>query len=508
MSPLIEGFGALLDPTVALCIAAGAVLGMLVGAFPGVTATMAVALASGFTLSLDPIPGLAVLLTIYVAANFGDRVPAILINTPGTPASIATTFDGYAMAKQGRAGLALTASAFASAWGTLVGIALLMVAAIPLSQLALNFGPAEMFALVVFGLTMMIGVSGGKITKGLMAGVLGLLLGAVGRDPITGVARFTFGVPELSEGIPFIAAIIGLFGIAEVLDQILTHRRSGVTPITQFGKWLPTRKDWRTMLKPLAVGSGVGGVVGVVPATGGDIAGILGWDQARRASKTPEEFGKGSLEGITAADTSSNATLGGSVTTTLALGIPGDSVMAVMIGSMVVWGIQPGPSLFANQPDLVYSIAGIMLIATVLTLGISLLRMRGVVKLLDLPRHFLWAVILVFCMVGTYAISNNIFDVGIMLAFGLVGLFLRRFGIPAGPVVLGLILGKLAEGNLRRSLEIGGVSNILTSPLAMTILTISVLALVVPPLRESWKRRRARTRATQPDTADRDTLTP
>ncbi|GAA3739374.1 putative tricarboxylic transport membrane protein [Spinactinospora alkalitolerans] len=500
MSPIVEGFSALLDPTVALCVLAGAVLGMLVGAFPGLTATMAVALASGFTLALDPIPGLAVLLTIYVSANFGDRVPAILVNTPGTPASIATTFDGYAMAKQGRAGLALTSSAFASAIGTVVGVVLLMVAAIPLSRLALQFGPAEMFALVVFGLTMMIGVSGGRITKGLMAGVLGLLLGAVGRDPITGAARFTFGIPELSEGVPFIAAIIGLFGIAEVFEQVLTHRPSKVKPITQFGKWFPTREDWREMGKPLVIGGGVGSVVGAVPATGGDIAGIIAWDQARRRSKRPERFGKGSLEGITAADTSSNATLGGSLTTTLSLGIPGDSVMAVMIGSMVIWGIQPGPSLFTGSPELVYSIAGLMLVATVLTLGISLLRMRGVVKLLELPPHFLWAVVLVFCMVGTYAVNNNVFDVGVMLVFGLVGLFLRRFGVPPGPIVLGLLLGELAEGNLRRALEIGGVGNIATSPIAVAILTVSVLALVVPPLREGLRRRRS-ARAADTETA-------
>lgn len=231
--------------------------------------------------SIDPLPGLAVLLTIYVSSNFGDRVPAILVNTPGTPASIATTFDGYAMAQQGKAGLALTSSAFASAVGTFAGLLLLMFAAIPLSRLALQFGPAEMFALVVFGLTMMIGVSGGRVVKGLMAGAFGLLLGAVGRDPITGDLRFTFGLVELSDGVPFIAAIIGLFGIAEVFDQIITHRSgSSAAPITQFGKWFPTRADWRTMLKPLAVGSGVGGVVGVVPATGGDIAGILAWDRS------------------------------------------------------------------------------------------------------------------------------------------------------------------------------------------------------------------------------------
>lgn len=484
MSSLLEGFASLADLTVLACIALGAVVGMLVGAFPGVTATMAVALASGFTLSMDPLPGLAVLLTIYVASNFGDRVPAILVNAPGTPASIATTFDGYPMANQGKAGLALTSSAFASAWGTVVGVVLLMVAAIPLSSLALRFGPAEMFALVVFGLTMMIGVSGGRILAGLMAGALGLLCGTVGRDPITGIDRFTFGISELSDGIPFIAAILGLFGVAEVMDQILTHRGNGESgAITQFGKWLPGRTDLRRMLKPLGIGSAVGGVVGVVPATGGDIAGVLGWDQARRRSRTPDQFGQGSLEGLTAADTASNATLGGSVTTTLALGIPGDSVMAVMIGSMVIWGLQPGPSLFADHPDLVYGIAGIMLLATVLTLGLSLLRMRGVVKLLDMPREYLWTAILVFCMVGTYAVNNSVFDVGIMLLFGLVGLFLRRYRVPAGPVVLGLILGELAESNLRRALEIGGVANILTSPIAMGLLAVSVLGLTVPAIR-------------------------
>ena len=252
------------------------------------------------------------------------------------------------------------------------------------------------------------------------------------------------------------------------------------------------------MVQPLAIGSGVGAVVGIVPAAGGDIAGIMSWAAAKKASKHPEKFGKGAIEGLTAADTASNATLGPSVTTTLALGIPGDSVMAVLIGSLVVWGIQPGPSLFTTRPDLVYTIAAIMAIATILTLILSLLRLKGVTKLLDLKPAFLWTVIVVFCMVGTYAVNNSVFDVGMMLVFGLVGLFLRRFGFPAGPVVLGLILGKLAEGNLRRALEIGGVENILTSPIAMTILLISVLAITVPPLLARRKARRLAAAAAQP----------
>ncbi|WP_010203701.1 tripartite tricarboxylate transporter permease [Salinibacterium sp. PAMC 21357] len=490
MNPVTVGLEQLADPFVLLCILIGALVGMLVGAFPGVTATMAVALASSFTLTMDPVPGLAVLLTIYVSANFGDRVPAILVNTPGTPASIATTFDGYPMAKKGLAGVALTTSAFASAIGTFAGLLLLVFAAIPLSKIALQFGPAEMFALVVFGLTMMVGVSGGKIGKGLIAGAIGLALAVIGRDPITGTERFTFGILELSDGIPFIAAIIGLFGVADVLDQMLSHRAEKYTPITQFGRWWPNRAELRQMVRPLFVGSGVGAVVGAVPAAGGDIAGIMSWAAAKKASKHPEEFGKGSIEGLTATDTASNATLGPSVTTTLALGIPGDSVMAVLIGSLIIWGIQPGPALFTNRPDLVYTIAGIMVVATVLTLVLSLVRLRGVTKLLELKPAFLWTVIIVFCMVGTFAVNNSVFDVGVMLLFGLVGLVLRRTGFPAGPVVLGLILGKLAEGNLRRALEIGGIENILTSPIAVTTLIISAAAITLPALFARVKRRK------------------
>lgn len=491
MNGLAEGFGNLFTGEIGLCILLGALIGMLVGAFPGVSATMAIALASAFTLTMDPLPGLAVLLTILVAAQFGDRIPAILINTPGTPASIATTFDGYALAKQGKAGIALTASAYASAIGGLVGIAVLMVAAIPLSELALEFGSPEMFALVVFALTMMIEVSGGKIVKGLIAGLFGLALGTVGRDPLDGSDRFTFGLDALGDGIPFIAVIIGLFGITEIFSQMAERGHGHSEPVKSFGRWWPNRAENKAMIKPIAMGSAVGTVVGILPAAGGDIGGIVAWDQARRISKEPELFGKGSLEGLTAADSSSNAGVGGSVLTTLALGVPGDSVMAVMLGSMIVWGIQPGPSLFATQPDLVYSIAGIMIVATLLTLVISLLRMRGVVKLLELPSRFLWVVVVTFCIVGTYAVNNSVFDVGLMILFGVVGLLLRRFGVPAGPIVLGLILGPLAERNFRRSMEIGGLGTIYTSPIAVVLIVLAVLALAVPRIRARVKSRRS-----------------
>jgi putative tricarboxylic transport membrane protein len=494
MNPIVSGLEALIDPTVLVCLLLGLVLGMLVGAFPGITATMAVALASGFTLTLEPVQGLAVLLTIYVAANFGDRVPSILVNTPGTPASIATTLDGYPMAKQGRAGLALVISALVSAVGIFASMILFAAAAIPIARLALEFGPSEMFALVLFGLTVMISISSKSMIKGVLAGVAGLALATVGRDPITGDQRFTFGINDLSSGVDFIAVIIGVFGIAELFDQLLTHHASKIRPISSLGRWWPNKSEYKQMGKPLVVGSVVGMIVGVVPAAGGDIAGLIGWDRAKRVSKRPEEFGKGSIEGLTASDTASSATLGGSLTTTMALGIPGDSVMAVMIGSMIIWGIQPGPSLFTNRPDLVVSITAIMLIATILSLAISLVRMRGMVKLLDVPVHYLWATILMFCIVGTYATTNNIFTVVIMLIAGIVGLIMKRTGFPAGPLVLGLLLGPLAESNLRRALLIEGPVGLVSHPISAGLIALALFAIIAPIVGRIRQQRKAAAR--------------
>lgn len=491
MNPLISGLEALVDPTVLVCLLLGLVLGMLVGAFPGITATMAVALASGFTLALEPVQGLAVLLTIYVAANFGDRVPSILVNTPGTPASIATTLDGYPMAKQGRAGLALVISALVSAVGIFASMILFAAAAIPIARLALEFGPSEMFALVLFGLTVMISISSKSIIKGVLSGVLGLALATIGRDPITGDQRFTFGINDLSSGVDFIAIIIGVFGIAELFDQLLTHHASKVRPISSLGRWWPSKSEYRQLGRPLAVGTVVGIVVGVVPAAGGDIAGLIGWDRAKRVSKRPQDFGKGSIEGLAASDTASSATLGGSLTTTMALGIPGDSVMAVMIGSMIIWGIQPGPSLFTNRPDLVVSITAIMVIATVLSLAVSLVRMKGMVKLLDVPVHYLWATILMFCIVGTYATTNNIFTVVVMLVAGVLGLIMKRTGFPAGPLVLGLLLGPLAESNLRRALLIDGPLGLITHPISAVLIALAVLAIILPLISRIRQTRKA-----------------
>lgn len=486
MNAFVDGIGALLDVSILLYMSIGLLLGFLVGAFPGITATMAVALAAGFTLTLEPVQGLAVLLTIYVAANFGDRVPSILVNTPGTPASIATTLDGYPMAKQGKAGLALTVSALVSAVGILASLVLFVVAAVPVATFARDyFKSPELFALVVFGLAIMIGISSKSMLKGILAGAFGLMLGTVGLYSATGDRRFTFGILELVEGFNFIAVIIGLFGIAELFDQLLTYHRSQVRPISSLGRWWPNRAELKQTRRAVAVSGAVGLGVGLVPAAGGDIAGLIGWERARKVSKNPEMFGKGSIEGVAASDTASSATLGGSLTTTMALGIPGDSVMAVMIGSMIIWGITPGPTLFSERPDLVVSIAAIMLIATVLALALSLVRMKGMVKLLDVPQPYLWSGILIFCIIGTYATSNSLSTVITMLVFGVIGVILKRMSVPAGPVVLGLLLGPLAEENLARTLSILPTKPFfdVVSPIAIILLLLAVLSIVVPAVR-------------------------
>lgn len=360
----------------------------------------------------------------------------------------------------------------------------------PIADFALRFGPFEMFALVVFGLTVIISIASQSLAKGIFAGLLGIALGMVGLDPITGDARFGFGTNELTGGLHFIALIIGLFGITEVLDQILTYHESKIRPISSLGRWWPNKAELRQVAKPMAQSGALGVVIGVVPAAGGDIAGLVGWNRAKAISKHPEEFGKGSIEGLVGSDTASSSTLGGALTTTLSLGIPGDSVMAIMIGSMVIWGIQPGPSLFERRPDIIVTIVAIMLLATIASTVVSLIRTKSMTRLLDLKPQLIWGIIVVFCVVGTYATTNNVMTVVQMLVFGVVGLILRRVGIPAGPIVLGFLLGPLAESNLRRALLIGEPVELLTRPISLVLLLLAAASLLWPVIRKAVDRRR------------------
>lgn len=495
MNAITEGLSVLAEPVAILCFIIGLGLGLLVGVFPGITISMAVALATSFTLTLEPAQGLAMLFAIYVSAQYGDRIPAILVNTPGTPAALATTLDGYPLARKGQAGLALSISAIATTVGILMSMLVLIFLAQPIATLALKFGPFEMFALVAFGMTAIISIASNSLAKGLFAGLFGIALATMGLDPVTGDARFSFGQAELTGGFSFIALIIGLFGITEVLDQILTHSEHKSRTISSLGRWWPNRAEMKRVAKPMAQSGVLGAVIGVVPAAGGDIAGLVGWNRAKAISKRPDEFGKGSIEGLVGSDTASSSTLGGATTTTLALGIPGDSVMAIMLGSMIIWGIQPGPSLFERRPDIIVTIVAIMLLATLASTVVSLVRTKGMTKLLDLKPQWLWGTILVFCLVGTYATTNNVMTTVQMLLFGVIGVVLRRVGIPAGPVVLGFLLGPLAESNLRRAMLIGTPDEFLTRPIAAVLLLLALGSLLWPSISNFLKRRRVRQKA-------------
>jgi len=478
---LIIAFVSIFQWDTFLILLAGVFLGLLIGALPGLTATMGVAIFTPLTFFVPAEQGLCLLLGIYNAAMFGGAISAILINAPGTPAAIATTFDGYPMAKRGEGGLALGLSALGSAGGGLFSIFVLALVAFPLAKFALKFGPAEYFALAIFGLTMMVAVSGKSIVKGLLMGFFGLAIGTIGLDPIHGTPRFTFGIGEFIGGVSFIPIMVGLFGISEILIRILEDQGGTSKIISKFGRLLPTWAEIKRTTPAFLISSVIGTIVGAIPATGGDIASIISWQQARRISKKPEEFGRGSMEGLVASETANNSVIGGTMATMLILGIPGDAVTAILLGSLMMWGLKPGPLLFRDHIDIIYQIIAILVVATLLSTFFSLFRIRTVGKIvLSLPAYLLNTLVILLCVVGSYAINNSMLDVWVMFGFGILGLFFRKGGFPQGPIILGLLLGSMAEANLRRAMVLadGAWFYFLGHPIALILFAISLFALI------------------------------
>ena len=472
----------MLSPDAWLYVLIGVALGVLFGSLPGFTATMGLAVLTPFTFWVAPDQAMAMLLGLLVSAIFSGGVPAILLNTPGTPASIAMTWDGHPLARQGRAGLALGLNAIGAFLGIFLSLVVLLLAALPLSRLALRFGPAEYFAVAVFGLSTIVGVSGGSMLKGLATGIIGLLLAVIGLDAITGYPRFTFGQPELLDGVSFIPVMVGLFGIAEVFTQMASPPRQQLDGDTQTSGMLPTREEARTLWAHGLRGSLMGIWIGIMPAAGADVGAILAWDQSRRFSKTPEKFGKGSLEGLIAATTGANAGIGGSLVTTLALGIPGDSAAAVLIGALLMHGLQPGPLLFRNRPDLVATIVALVFMASLVTLVWGLIGARILGKILKIRDQYLWATVLAVALGGSYALNQSTGDVWTAVTAGIFGFLLRQQGFPMGPLVLALILGPMAESNLRRALALseGSLATFVTRPISLLFLVLAALTLLWP----------------------------
>lgn len=489
----IQTFASILQPGIAVYVIIGVLVGVTIGTLPGLTATMAVAILTPLTFWLAPEQGFAMLVGVYNSAIFAGGISAILINTPGTPASIATTFDGYELTKQGKPGLALGINTIYSAIGGLFSTLVLMLAAFPLAQFALKFGPPEYFALAIFGLSMMISVSNGSVLKGLIVGALGLLLSTVGLDPMLSTPRYTFGNIHFMQGISFIPIMIGLFGVGEVLHQIFTNDGSerGRINISKVGRVLPTLKEFKRLIPSTAITSVISPIIGAVPGAGGDIASIIAWDQARRISKKSEEFGKGSVEGLANTCLANNGVIGGAMTTMLTLGIPGDSVTAVLIGSLMMYGMQPGPRLFIEHRGFVMKLMALMVIANLVILAVGLLGAKLSIKILSIKKEIIWMSVLLLCVVGSYSLNSSYVDVILMSIAGVLGLFFRRMEFPLGPFILGLLLGRLCESSMRRALALsqGSYSIFLTRPITLVLLLAALLSLTLPLIKNTIKRK-------------------
>ena len=450
---------------------AGCLWGILGGALPGISPSIAMALLLPFTYGMEPVPAIVLLASVYVGAEYGGSIPAILIRTPGTNASAATALDGFEMARQGRGGEALGISLVSGLVGGLFGLAVLVLATEPLARLALAFTPAAYFALAVLGLSVIASLAGGSLTKGLIGAGLGLMISTVGTDPVSGVPRFTFATPELLGCIRPILVMVGLFAVAEMLVQIGEPAWARAEARDTRLK-LPGLSMMRRLLPAQAIGCGIGTVEGVTPGAGGTIAAFMAYNEARRWSKEPEAFGKGAPEGVAAPEAANNVVTATALVPLLSLGIPGSNSAAVLLGGFMVHGLTPGPLLFEKAPEVVWGLYGGLLAANIATLLLGLVILTPALWLVNRPKPYLLAAILCLIVSGVYAIEQSLFDVGLVLGFGVLGYLLRLAGVPVLPLVLGVVLGFMLESNYRRSLVISGGDHavFVEDPVAATLL--------------------------------------
>lgn len=495
---IIGGFLEIIHPTTLMLVVVGTIVGVFVGALPGLSSSMAVALLLPFTIYLDPIPAIAMLAALYCAGTFGGSITAILINAPGAPPAAATAFDGYPMAKKGEAGRALGIAAISSVCGGIFSLLVLIMAAPLLANIAYEFGPPEYFALTLFGLSMLASISGKSATKNLIGGALGVLLATVGVDLTTGVERFTFGIHELYEGINFIPVLIGLFAMAELLKQA-GAKDGPVERIKMNAMKLPSMADIKRVWITILRSSGIGTFVGILPAEGSTVAAMIGYNETKRWSKNKDDFGKGEINGVAGPEAANNAATGGAMVPTLALGIPGSATAAVILGGLQIHGLRPGPYLFENQPNLLYAIFFAMLFANIVFLGFGLVAARFFSRISLVPREYLWAAVFCLCVVGAYGASQSLVDVYIMLIAGVVGYLLNAAGFSPAPIIMGLVLGKMVESSLAQSLILfnGDVGEFMTRPIALTFFALAILSVASAPLGRLIKTR-SKTEADKP----------
>ncbi len=477
---ILLGLTNVILPANLLAIVVGTILGLFVGAMPGLSATMAIALLLPLTFGMDAATGISMLAALYLAAMYGGSIAAILIRTPGTPAAAATVVDGYPMAMAGKAGQALGVSLTASLVGGTLSSFALMTIAPTLGLLVLEFGPVEIFAVAVLGITIIASLSQGSTIRGLFAGVLGLMISEIGMDIVTGTPRFTYGIINLFDGVPFTVALIGLFSVPQAIRLIQSDDGLGglVSKVTD--RMLPTWAEFRRLLPNIVRSSGIGIITGLVPGAGGDTACWFAYNEAKRFSKFKEKFGTGITDGIAAPEAANNAVVGGALVPTIALGIPGSSSTAVLMGALMVHGILPGPNLMTEHADVTYTLIWAVLFANIALLVVGLAFTRVSVYVTQVPNKIIAPIIIVLCIIGSFAINNSVFDVGLMMIFGVIGYIFDRLKIPTAPMVLGLILGSMLDNSLHQSLLISDGSWLifLESPISAGLLAVALWSII------------------------------
>lgn len=486
---LIIGLQNVIIPYNLLWLLVGVAMGMFVGVLPGLSATSGLAILLPFTFFLDPIPAFLMMVSLYMSSEYGGSVTAIALGIPGTPPAIPTCWDGFPLTQKGLARKALGVSVIASTMGGMIGAVALMVAVVPISAFALRFGPAEYFALGVFGLSIVANLAGKSVVKALISMIIGLLVVTIGVDLFTGYPRFTFGVAELFEGIPFVPALVGLFAVSKIL-QLIEKERTGITKLPQIsGSQFLSLKELKGLMVSIIRGSGIGTLIGAIPGAGATIASLIAYNEEKRASKHPERFGTGVFEGISAPESANNAAVGGALIPLITLGIPGSGSTALMLGGLMLQGLKPGPLLMSEQPVFVYSIIIGLFVAAFCQLVVGILGIRLWVRIITVRISILAPFILGLCIIGSYALGNSVFNVSLALIFGILGYLMQKFEFPLPPMILAIVLGRIVETNFRRALAISGgsYSIFFTRPISLVLIIIAMVSFIIPFVR----RRRA-----------------
>jgi putative tricarboxylic transport membrane protein len=488
----LNGFAVVVEPHNLLYCLIGVLIGMVIGVLPGLGPAATIAILLPITYTIDPVSAIIMLAGIYYGAQYGGTITSVLLRLPGEASSVVTVFDGFALAKQGKAGTALGIAAIGSFVGATISIIGLTLLAPVVADIALDFGPPEYAALALLGVLLVATIGSGNKLKALIAGAVGLLLATVGRDSFSGASRFTFDSLQLADGIDFVVVAMGLFGVGEILYN-LEQRHRKVQPMTKVGNVWPSRKDIRQSSGAIGRGSIIGFVLGVLPGGGAVLSSIVAYATEKRRSKTPERFGRGAIEGVAAPETANNAAATSSFIPLLTIGLPANASMAMLFGALLILGVSPGPQLVDERPDVFWGVINSMYIGNLLLLILSIPLVGLFVRILRIRPAILAPITALITILGVYTINNSVFDIYLMVAFGVIGYLMKKAGFDPGPMVLAFVLGSIIESSTRRSMLIfgGDPTGFFTRPISGTILAIFVVLALLPAVRELLKRRKS-----------------